>query len=477
MYKATLLLSNSRRNFSYFVIIIVLSVLLWRFYDLQVKQYRSFLERSEENRVRQVTIEPPRGLIYDRNGILLVENRPSYAVSVIPWEANKSPGVYSLLSNYLGSDEEFIMKRVQKNSNGNFQPAKIKRSIDLNTLSVLEEHSVELPGVVYGLFPERFYPTNAAMSHLLGYIREISDYDLLKHKNDGYNKGDLIGWVGLEKSYEQMLRGEKGFEYIQVDALGRRIGKLITAETKDPKPGNDLHLSIDLNVQIEAERFLENKKGAIILLDPSNGELIAFASAPDYSLDILSGTISPQDWKTLQNDNNHPMFNRATMSTYPPGSTFKIVAVVAALESGVIDRNWTVNCPGYYKLGRRVFKCNRSSGHGKLNLEEALGQSCNVYFYKLMLELGLKKWSDYSSNFGFGVSTGLDIPEESTGNVPDEAFLDNKYGAGKWQRGHLLNLVIGQGDLLVTPMQMANLMMIIRNEGIYFKPSIARKYF
>ena len=209
MYKATLLLSNSRRNFSYFVIIIVLSVLLWRFYDLQVKQYRSFLERSEENRVRQVTIEPPRGLIYDRNGILLVENRPSYAVSVIPWEANKSPGVYSLLSNYLGSDEEFILKRVKNNSNGNFQPAKIKRSIDLNTLSVLEEHSVELPGVVYGLFPERFYPTNAAMSHLLGYIREISDYDLLKHKNDGYNKGDLIGWVGVEKSYEQRLRGEK----------------------------------------------------------------------------------------------------------------------------------------------------------------------------------------------------------------------------------------------------------------------------
>ena len=477
MYKATLLLSNSRRNFSYFVIIIVLSVLLWRFYDLQVKQYRSFLERSEENRVRQVTIEPPRGLIYDRNGILLVENRPSYAVSVIPWEANKSPGVYSLLSNYLGSDEEFILKRVKNNSNGNFQPAKIKRSIDLNTLSVLEEHSVELPGVVYGLFPERFYPTNAAMSHLLGYIREISDYDLLKHKNDGYNKGDLIGWVGLEKSYEQMLRGEKGFEYIQVDALGRRIGKLITAETKDPKPGNDLHLSIDLNVQIEAERFLENKKGAIILLDPSNGELIAFASAPDYSLDILSGPISPQDWKTLQNDSDHPMFNRATMSTYPPGSTFKLVTVVAALESGVIDRNWTVNCPGYYKLGRRVFKCNRSSGHGKLNLEEALGQSCNVYFYKLMLELGLKKWSEYSRNFGFGVRTGLDIPEESTGNVPDEAFLDKKYGAGRWQRGHLLNLVIGQGDLLVTPMQMANLMMIIRNEGIYYKPRIARKYF
>ena len=477
MYKATLLLSDSRRNFSYFMIIIVLSVLLWRFYDLQVKQYRSFLERSDENRVRQVTIEPPRGLIYDRNGILLVENRPSYAVSVIPWEANKSPGVYDLLTTYLGSDKEFILSKVKNNSNGNFQPAKIKRSIDLKTLSLLEEHSVELPGVVYGLFPERYYPTTAGMSHILGYIREISDFDLLKHKNNGYSRGDLIGWDGLEKSYEKILRGVKGFEYIQVDALGRRIGKIETAETTTPKPGSDLHLSIDLNVQIEAERFLENRKGAIILLDPSNGELIAFASAPDYSLDILSGPISHQDWKTLQNESDHPMFNRAIMSTYPPGSIFKLITVIAALESGVIDRNWTVNCPGYFKLGRRVFRCNRVSGHGKLDLEEALGQSCNVYFYKLMLELGLKNWSEYSKILGFGVRTGIDIPEESMGKIPDEAFLDKKYGVGVWQRGHLLNLVLGQGDLLVTPIQIANLMMIIRNEGIFHKPHIARKYF
>ncbi|MCH7818810.1 MAG: penicillin-binding protein 2 [Candidatus Marinimicrobia bacterium] len=477
MYKATFSISDSRLNFSYFVLFMALSVLLWRFYVLQVKQYRSFLERSEENRVRQVTIEPPRGLIYDRNGILLVENRPSYAVSVIPWEANKSPGVYDLLSNYLGSDKEFILSMVKKNSIGNFHPAKIKRSIKLSTLSVLEEHSVELPGVVYGLLPERFYPTTARMSHLLGYIREINDFDLLKHKNDGYNKGDLIGWVGLEKSYEQMLRGVKGFEYIQVDVRGRRIGKIETAETKTPKPGNDLHLSIDLNVQIEAERFLKNKKGAIILLDPNNGELIAFASAPDYSLDLLSGPISPEDWKTLQNESDHPMFNRATMSTYPPGSIYKLVTVIAALESGVIDRNWTINCPGYYKLGRRVFRCNRASGHGRLNLEEAVGQSCNVYFYNLMLELGLKNWSEYGKLFGFGLRTGMDIREESTGNVPNEAFLDKRYGAGILQKGHLLNLVLGQGDLLVTPIQMANFMMIIRNEGIYYKPHVARKYY
>jgi len=240
------------------MIIMMLGVLLWRFYDLQVKQYRSFLERSEENRVRQVTIEPPRGLIYDRNGILLVENRPSYAVSVIPWEANKSPDVYDLLTTYLDSDKEFILSKVKNNSNGNFQPAKIKRSIDLNTLSVLEEHSVELPGVVYGLFPERFYPTTAGMSHLLGYIREISDYDLLKHKNDGYNKGDLIGWVGLEKSYEQILRGVKGFEYIQVDALGRRIGKIETAETTAPKPGADLHPA-----RVQVDGAFEEVSGAV----------------------------------------------------------------------------------------------------------------------------------------------------------------------------------------------------------------------
>lgn len=477
MYRVQTPLSDSRKNIAYLTIVIAIGILLWSFYDLQVKSYESYLERSERNRVRQVVVEPPRGLIYDRNGILLVENRPSYAVSVIPWEANRSPRVYELLSGYLGYDKEYLLSRVKKNSIGQFQPAKVKRSINLITLSILEEHSIELPGVVYGLFPERFYPTKAGMSHMLGYIREISDADLERFKTRGYKKGDLIGSIGLERSYEEILRGEKGYEYIQVDALGRRISKIETAESKSPIPGNDLHLTIDLGMQLEAENIMRDRRGAIIFLDPSNGDIISFVSAPSYSLATFAGAITPEVWNALQNDESDPLFNRATMSKYPPGSTFKLIAAAAAIDNGIIDRNWTVNCPGYYKLGRRIFKCNKFSGHGKISVVEAIGQSCNVFFYNLMFEIGLEKWYEQSKIFQFDSKTHIDITEENSGMIPNKLLLDNKYGEGKWQEGHLLNLVLGQGDLLVTPIQMVNLMSIIRNEGKYYNPHFAKKYY
>ena len=477
MYKADISVSDQRKLFAYLAVILIFGVLFWRFYDLQVKHYYSFLERSERNRVREVMIEPPRGLIYDRNGILLVENRPSYVVSVIPWEAERAPNVYEMLSGYLGYDKEYLLTRIKRNMIGRFRPAKVKRSIDLITLSRLEEHSNEMPGVVYGLLPERYYPTSASMSHMLGYIREISDVDLANKRIDGYVRGDLIGAIGLERKYEQKLRGEKGFEYIQADALGRNIGKIETEESRPPKPGNDLYLSIDLSVQLEAEKFMEGKKGSIILLDPSNGEIIAFVSAPVYSLDIFAGPISPEDWNTLQSDDAHPLFNRATMSTYPPGSTYKLVAAVMGLENGIIDIERKFNCPGYFRLGRRVFRCNRVSGHGDVNIVDAIAQSCNVLSYKMMLELGLDAWSKSGENLMFGKKTGIDIPEESVGKLPNKELMDKKYGDGKWQEGHLLNLVIGQGDLLVTPLQMVNLMMIIRNEGTYYSPHFARGYY
>lgn len=477
MYKADISISDQRKLFAYLAVILIFGILFWRFYDLQVKHYYSFLERSERNRVREVMIEPPRGLIYDRNGILLVENRPSYVVSVIPWEAERAPNVYEMLSGYLGYDKEYLLTRIKRNMIGRFRPAKVKRSIDLITLSRLEEHSNEMPGVVYGLLPERYYPTSASMSHMLGYVREIGDADLANKRIDGYVRGDLIGAIGLERKYEQKLRGEKGFEYIQADALGRNIGKIETEESRPPKPGNDLHLSIDLSVQLEAEKFMEGKKGSIILLDPSNGEIITFVSAPVYSLDIFAGPISPEDWNSLQNDDTHPLFNRATMSTYPPGSTYKLVAAVMGLENGIIDIERKFNCPGYFRLGRRVFRCNRVSGHGDVNIVDAIAQSCNVFFYKMMLELGLDAWSKSGENLMFGKKTGIDIPEESVGKLPNKELMDKKYGDGKWQEGHLLNLVIGQGDLLVTPLQMVNLMMIIRNEGTYYSPHFARGYY
>ena len=401
-----------------------------------------------------------------------MDNRPSYVVSVIPWEIRQTPEVFPILARYMKVEEEKLAARVEANFGGAFLPVKVRSGIDLPLLSVIEEHRLELPGVVFGIEPQRAYPSQANMTHFLGYLREISEEDLKARKREDYRLGDLIGWNGVERYYESYLRGERGYRYVQVDALGREIGELPRDRNSQPQPGNRLILAVDLPLQMEAERLMRGKRGAIIVLNPSNGEVLTLLSMPDYPLDLFAGPVSPGTWKAMTDDAAHPLYNRATQSGFPPGSTFKLVAAAAALEEGLINLDWTVTCTGSFRLGRREFKCWKPEGHGTVNILDAIEQSCNVFFYTLILELGLERWSHYALLFGFGEPSGIDLPEDNPGILPTRAFLDRKFGEGRWSRGNLLNLVVGQGDLAVTPMQMAVLAAILANRGVVAIPHL-----
>jgi penicillin-binding protein 2 len=477
MYSAQNFVTREKRNLFIAIVIMLFAILIGRLYYLQVLQYSRFVNLAEANRVRVVSVPAPRGIIYDRNGEILVDNSSQYNVNVIPYELRSSDGALELLTDILNLTKEEIEKRIEKNYQGPFLPAKIAEDVDFKVISYIEEHQLELPGVLYFLEPIRSYPTDANLSHIVGYVREISKEDFENVKEKGYSIGDLIGRQGVEKEYEQILKGRNGYRYLQVDAYGRIVGEIHHKKETLPEPGNDLYLTVDLSLQTFVESLIKDKKGAVVVMDSKSGEILSLVSKPDYPPSIFSGVIEPKLWRNLTNDPEHPLYNRATQSTYPPGSAFKMIAAISALENDIVTTEWLVNCPGEYRLGRRVFKCWKSGGHGLMNMKSALINSCNVYFYNLIRKIDIDIWADCASTLGFGSLTNIDLPEESKGVVPDVEFLDSKYGVNNWTEGYKLNLVIGQGDLLVTPLQMTKYISILANHGKFAIPHVGLKHY
>jgi len=281
---------------------------------------------------------------------------------------------------------------------------------------------------------------------VLGYLREIDKEDLRAIKDYGYRSGDLIGWKGVEREYENILRGKRGFDYVQVNVFGQEVGKVRDERSVKARFGNDLYLTIDIGLQEYTEQLLRDKKGAVIVMDAESGEILTMVSKPDYSPSLFSGIIKSDVWNELLNDPDRPLYNRVTQGTYPPGS------------------------------GRRDFKCWKLSGHGRMNLYDAVVNSCNIYFYSLIRKMDLNLWAEYARKFHFGELTGIDLYGESRGTVPDESFLDEKYGKGGWSEGNKLNLVIGQGDLLVTPLQMVRFAGALATHGKLTTPHLGLKY-
>jgi len=454
-------------------------ILIIRFYILQIVEYNRFVEIAEANRVRIIPIKAPRGNIYDRKGRIIVYNESQYNLNVIPYEIRGSLAdtVFRRISSVIDVSINEIRKRVIKNWKGDFFPATISEDVNFNVLTYIEEHKLEFPGVLFTYVPTRAYIDEVRASHIIGYIREIDRENLIKFKKYGYRKGDLIGWRGVERIYETILRGKDGYEYLQVDAHGRVLGNLQERKNIPPTPGNDLYLTIDLEMQKYCERVISDTHGVVIVMNADNGEILSLVSKPDYSLKLFSGIVEPEQWNILTNDPEQPLFNRATQGLYPPGSTFKLIALITALNEGIIDSNWTVNCTGYYKLGRRWFKCWNLGGHGIIDPVDAIGLSCNVFFYTLIRKIDINLWAKYARLFGFGKKTGIDLPIEEEGLVPDEKFLDTKFGVNGWTEGMKLNLAIGQGDLLVTPIQMAKFTSIIATDGKVVQPHLAKMYY
>ncbi len=457
--------SRQRSLFLGVVVLGLFGVLLFRLTDLQFLQYDAFRSKAEKNSIRQIAKDPLRGLIFDRNGELVVDNNPSYTLTITPFEFQWSS--LPTLVRFFGVDSNLVRYRLTRAGINGFEPVKIARELTFHQLSLLEEYRTALPGVNYVIESRRNYKMKPHISHLLGYTKEISP-KLLKQLGEYYRPGDIVGFNGIEAYYEPVLRGSKGYGYYTVDATGRVVESFDHGRSDiSAREGSDIFLSIDMDLQHYAERLMRGRRGAIVAMDPRNGEVLAFVSAPDYNLADLSGRITPEVWSSLVDNPDMPMYNRASMAAYPPGSTFKMLVAIAALQEGIISTETRIHCPGSYTLAGKDFGCH--GAHGDIGVVSAIEHSCNVFFYKLIFKLGFENLKKYGLMFHFGRRTGIDISNESPGILPTEEYYNERYGK-RWNIGYLVNLGIGQGEVNTTPLQMAAYTAALANGGTYVVP-------
>ncbi len=461
--------TTARRVFKA-AIILVAGIFIFRLAQLQILQGSEYRGVSQMQAIKQVRIAPFRGNMYDRNGILIVHNEPSFSITITPYEFDKE--IIPLLSKLIAVPEDEILNTLDKYKNYSpFEPVKILRDASFDVVSKIEENNDILPGVDVVVEPKRLYEFEGNMAHLLGYTREITRGQLEKYKY--YRPGDIIGQSGLEQTYEPFLRGREGIQFVAVNKFGQKVSSFNNGQQDiPPNNGFDLYLTIDVKLQELAEKLLAGKRGAVVAIDPQNGEVLALASKPDYDPRAFSGRVPADLYKQLSEDPWSPLLHRAIQSQYPPGSTWKMLVGIAAMNEGIIDENTTIYCPGSFTFGNRSYKCH--GAHGAVSLRNALKASCNVYFYQLGLKIGMENLQKYGEMFGFGQKTFIDLPNEKTGRLPTVEWLEKVYGKGAATRGRLVNYGIGQGEILVTPLQMAAYTAAIANEGTYYQPHLVR---
>ncbi|THB73299.1 MAG: penicillin-binding protein 2 [Desulfobacteraceae bacterium] len=452
-------------------IILVFILLFLRLIYLQVIKGEEFRRLSETNCIRLKSIKPFRGMIFDRNKKLLVDNRPSFNLNIILEDAKPLDRVKSQLDELINLPGEELDQIIDKAPRGAFyKPLLIKKDISREELAIIEAHKFDLPGIHIDIEPHRHYLYKKSAAHLLGYLGQINVNELKSGKYPGVNSGDAIGRYGTEKSFETFLRGKRGGRQVEVDASGRIIKVLKTVE---PLSGNDLYLALDLELQQVAEAFLEGERGAVVAMDPSNGDVLVMASSPSFDLNDFIGGISSKKWKTLISDPGKPMTNKAIQGVYPPASTYKIVTALAALEEKIIDPSTTFFCPGQMTYGNRVYRCWNKHGHGEVNVTQALTESCDVFFYIVGDKLGVDVLAQYAKGCGLGKSTRVNLDNELRGLIPTASWKKKRYNES-WQGGETLSIAIGQGFNLVTPLQMCVLTAAVGNGGTLYRPRILK---
>ncbi len=461
---------NPRRLVFYIGFLLMFLVLFGGFYNLQIFQGREYQEKSLRNSIKVETRTPLRGLIYDREDNLIADNRPSFSIYLIPAQTKEK--TVTFLSEVLDIPVKTI-KRKMRGYSRRFQPVKIARYVDRQTLSKIQENKADLPGLDWRVEPRRNYVMNRSFAHVLGTLGEVADNDLQKDSN--YEPGDVVGKKGIEKVLDQYLRGSKGYRYVKVDAFGRTVETMSSEKNRAPEAGHDLHLTIDADLQAYADSLFQDKTGALVAVDVRNGEVLTLVSKPNYDLDAFAEAVQQDVWRSLMADSLKPLFDRAGQGTYPPGSTYKMVAAIAALNEDIVAPSWKVYCSGSYRIGRRIVRCWNLQGHGEVEILKALAQSCNVYFYQLGLKIGIDHWNHYSKMFLFGERTNVELSGEKSGLLPSKRYYDRVFGEGNWTAGMLANIAIGQGELLVTPLQMARFTMMLANSGEYYQLHLLRK--
>jgi len=454
-----------------FILVIVLLALVARLWQLQIIDRASYSRISAENAARTIRVIAPRGIIYDRRGEVIVSNRPMLSVYLFPKALKEEELDAALvsLSQILGISKQKMMAKIQAQRQRPFEPVMLKDNLSLGTVIELEEKKRSLPGVAVNARPVRYYPYGSLGIHFLGYVGEITADELKDLKEKGYKLGDLIGKDGVEKTYDKYLRGRDGGQQVEVDVYGKPIRAM---GSLDPIPGNDVRLTVDLGLQKIVESSLGNLEGAVVVLDPVSGEVLAMASHPVYDPNIFAEPLEPEEWERIDKK-GHPFMNRA-ISVYPPGSTFKPVTLSAILEENLADLKEVITCTGSFEIGDRVAKCwMEEKGHGELNILEGLVWSCDVVFYELGVRAGIENLSKYSKDYGLGKKTGIDLPGEKNGFVPTASWKRKTLGE-HWVKGDSVNMAIGQGFLQVTPLQMANLCGTLAT-GERFKPHLLKE--
>ncbi len=468
------------------IVIACFIIILIRLWYLQIYKGDEFYKYSVQNRLRKETVKAPRGMIFSRNNQLLVQNVPRFDAIIVPQYLTNKKETLSKLAKILEMSEKSIYGILKKNSyQARYRPIIIKKNISRKEVAVIETENSKMPGVSVQTFISREYADKEIGSHALGYISEISQQQLPTYRerdNYNYKLGDFIGQAGIEKNFDLDLRGEDGYQFMEVDARGRmkRLigGKNLFAgiENKAATPGNNIRLTIDRDMQKRAYDSLEDKVGAAVAVDVNTGEILAMVSRPSFDPTEFSRGLTAKYWKKLSQDEFKPMTDRTIQEHYSPGSTFKTFTAIAALEEKIVTATQEINCPPTFRLGRRVFHDWKRGGHGLTDVYKSLRRSVDVYFYKIGVKLDIDILSDYAKQFGFSSKTGVPLPREIPGLLPYKDWKLKKTGE-PWQKGETLSCVIGQSYVLATPIQLAMAYATIANGGKLLQPYLLKEIF
>jgi penicillin-binding protein 2 len=462
-------LIQQRLNLFRIPVLMIFLILAARLWQLQIIQGNEYELRAERNRIRTIQLVAPRGTISDRNDKPLVENRPSFDVLLYRESIKNRADTMQFITEKLDIAPEDLEARLRRNKNaGLYHPIVLKEDAGMEDISVIEAHRGDHPEIQLGPEPRRLYHYGSLAAHLLGYLGEISERELASNQFPGASAGSLIGQSGVERAYNSILTGKDGAREVLVDSMGREVGLL---DETDSVIGGEINLTLDLDLQSVAEKALEGKVGAVVAMDPRNGEILVMASSPTFNPNDFSSRLSEEAWAQLVNDPDRPMQNRAIQNSYSPGSVFKLIMADAGLEEGLLDDNPSVNCKGAAKYYGRTFHCAKKEGHGSLHLEQAIAKSCNIFFYELGKRLGISKIAQHAHALGLGERTGIDLPGERAGVMPSPEWKMAARKA-KWYAGETISVSIGQGAVSVTPLQMLRAVSAIATGGMLTTPHV-----
>ncbi|MEK0275950.1 penicillin-binding protein 2 [Vibrio vulnificus] len=477
-YQAEARLFANRALVAFFGIVALMGVLVANLYNIQVNQYQDYKTRSNDNRIKVVPIAPNRGLIYDRNGVLLAENRPVFDLEITPEKVKNMDATIAQLQTLFEITPEQIERfHRERKRTRRFKSVPILNQLTEKQVAVFSVNQYRFPGVEVSGTLKRYYPYGEILTHVIGYVSRINDRDMQRLSDEGkeanYQATRDIGKLGIEKFYEDMLHGTAGYQEVEVNSRGRVIR---TLKFVPPVPGKDIVLNIDIKLQTYVHQLLDGRRGSAIVLDPKDNGILAMVSSPSYDPNAFVHGISGKGYSDLLNDKNRPLVNRSTLGIYPPASTVKPFIAVSALQEGVVTPNTTRNDPGYWRIPNsdtRPFRDWLRWGHGRVNLVQSIEESVDTFFYQIAYDMGIDRLSNWMSMFGFGDYTGIDIFEESKANMPTRDWKMSRHKT-PWYKGDTIPVGIGQGYWTATPMQLAKATSVLVNEGNVTAPHLLR---